>query len=450
MYKYSSFQEMLQKRQSDPSGNAIAYFDGTNVVFLSNKDFCQRVFDFEQTAKKDKVGCVAIVEEKSADMLVHFFGYVLAGVRTCIIDSNEPIEKISQIFDTLKPEKALFSQSFEQSEIKNLGWHLSKEKTLPLKEEGEVIFFTSGTSGPSKGVVLTSKSLVTSAFAGQSMLPCSKSDIILSMLPYSHVFGFVCTLLWPLCYGATAAIGRGMRHLLEDPNLFKPTILPVIPSLGMMLLSRNALNQEIKTILVGAGPLPHQAVSLFQANHIGLAFGYGLTETSSGVAISVNAKDPYAMSPCPGNEFKIENDGSISIRSESVMKGYIGEDIANPLKDGWLSTNDVGFIDRNGNIHINGRKDDILVLDNGTKFDCIAAEARLGDILPQVDIAFKKNDNHICLVWFSKVGNEDLLVNQAVDEFNASQPIYAKISEVAKLDHPIPRTQTGKIKRFML
>jgi long-subunit acyl-CoA synthetase (AMP-forming) len=259
-------------------------------------------------------------------------------------------------------------------------------------------------------------------------------------------------LLWPLCYKACAALGRGLRHILDDPAFFKPTIIPAIPSLAVALLLHKAINKEAKTILVGAGPLPKMALAGFKESHLRLALGYGLTETSSGVAISVDSADPYAMDFCPGNDFRIESDGSIDIKSEALMKGYLNnrEATAEAIKDGWLLTNDLGFIDKDNKLHVIGRKDDILILANGTKFDCNEAEEKLLPMLAGLDFAIRKNKEELEIVYFSHDPKTREKVEKALAFFNSQQPLFAKISLVKPQDTPLARTRTGKIIRHLL
>ena len=127
------------------------------------------------------------------------------------------------------------------------------------------------------------------------MLSCGPGDIVGSFLPLSHVFGFVCTLLWPLAYGACAALGRGYRHLLDDAFYYHLTILPAVPTLLYFLHAHGALNLELKTILVGAGPADPDTLRSLSQSGIQVSFGYGLTETASGLAISTGKENPFAM-----------------------------------------------------------------------------------------------------------------------------------------------------------
>ena len=90
------------------------------------------------------------------------------------------------------------------------------------------------------------------------MLPCGEGDVILSLLPLSHVFGFVCSMLWGLAYGAAIALGRGVRHMFDDCKYFNPTILPAVPSLMEILYRKQVLNKGLRVVLIGAAPLSQE------------------------------------------------------------------------------------------------------------------------------------------------------------------------------------------------
>ena len=313
--------------------------------------------------------------------------------------------------------------------------------------EGRLIFFTSGTTGSSKAVVLTSESLLCSSFSGQSMLPCGPGDIILSLLPFSHVFGFVCTMLWGLTYGATIALGRGTRYLLSDCEFFKPTILPVVPSLLKMLMQQHALPASLKVVLVGAAPLDAVSVKALQNVGMKVYLGYGLTETSSGIAITQDQKDPFALYPCPGADIRIEPNGEISVATPCMMQGYLdfsetvredaGSDEAEnndnsayvlghpiiPVEGGRLYTGDLGSLDTRGALCLTGRKKDMLVL------------------------LILKQDRPFLVIGDSEE-NVPENIDSLLAEFNDKRAMGFRISGVINYGGPLPRTATGKIRRW--
>ena len=137
---------------------------------------------------------------------------VQAGLQVALVDPLMPNGVMEPLLRSVDADCAWSSNPARQEEI---------EKTLAPKSKPAygahgVLFFTSGTTSFSKAVVLTDESLMSSAFNGSSLLPLSPDDTLLCLLPLSHVFGFVCGLLWGLSCGATVALGRGPRYYASD------------------------------------------------------------------------------------------------------------------------------------------------------------------------------------------------------------------------------------------
>jgi long-subunit acyl-CoA synthetase (AMP-forming) len=322
------------------------------------------------------------------------------------------------------------------------------------KGEGELLFFTSGTTSRSKIVRLTSQSFCTSAWSGQSMLACGEGDIILSVLPLSHVFGFVCSMLWGFAYGATIALGRGVRHMVDDTLFFKPTILPAVPTLIGAMLKFDTINPELKVALIGAAPCTPEVTAALRAKGIDVYLGYGLTETSSGIAITQDLDEPEALYPCPGADFKIEEDGEVTIATPCMMQGYIG---AEPMFDGdRFFTGDLGWFDEKGRLHLKGRKKDVLLMPDGTKIFCPEYEEDLMEKTGLPDLGVTMKDGRAVLVAGSLTDDpaiaEDLRskVLKTVGEYNRSLQRSQQIYDVIVRKEALPRTATGKLKRYEL
>ena len=362
-------------------------------------------------------------------------------------------------------------------------------ETAPFDSASRVLFFTSGTTSRSRTVILTDRSLAESAYSGQCMLACGEGDVILSMLPLSHVFGFVCGMLWGLAYGAAIALGRGLRHLIDDALYFRPTILPAVPSMIDALIRFDRLNPELRTALIGAAPLSEQSVRLLQEKGTAVYLGYGLTETSSGIAITQDQSDPYALYPCPGADIRVEPDGEVSVATPCMMEGYLGEgfpapagiphaigdsaqnvpgDGAAPSTPRRFYTGDIGVVDENGILRLTGRKKDILVLSDGTKIFCPEYEADLAKLLGTAELA-------VCLFR----GRPVLVVGEAggpqgntqagrqgdasgslqalkkrmehiLAEYNRALPRSRQLTDVLCIGRSLPRTPIGKLRRWEL
>lgn len=314
------------------------------------------------------------------------------------------------------------------------------------EEEGDLVFFTSGTGSLQKGAVLSSSSLCCSAWNGQSMLACGPQDIILCLLPLSHVFGFVCGLLWGLAYGSAIALGRGRRHLLDDCSTFAPTILPAVPSLAAALLHAGALNEQLRVVLIGAAPCPEQLAEEMRQRQIDIRDGYGLTETASGLAIAESSADPSLLSLCPDTRIRIAEDGELWVKTPCLMKGYLKE--PSPLVDGWLPTGDLCRAEGDRKIRIIGRRKAMLVLKDGTKIWCPEYEEEMSRLLNGAETAMILEQDLPTLIIHGSVTDE--MAARAAAQFNAHRPRSQQIAQWKLRSEPLPRTATGKLQRWIL
>ena len=313
-----------------------------------------------------------------------------------------------------------------------------------------ILFFTSGTTSSSRAVVLTGTSLVKAAWNGSWSLPLRRDDILLCLLPLDHVFGFVCGILWGLNCGCTVALGRGRRHLGDDGMFFQPTVVSLVPALFSFWLRRRLFPDSLRQILIGGAACDPALIARAREIGLNVAFGYGLSETSSGAAISVN-EDPAAMSVCIADEIMLADDGEILIRSEAcMMQGYYRDPVhtAEVLRDGVLHTGDLGSFDDRGRLHIIGRRKEMIVLEDGTKIFLPEYEKMLGDALGDQEAALVMKNNRLVLVYGGS--RTKMEVDEILDKVMRDVPYSHRIQDVVMLGHTLPRTANGKVRRYLI
>ena len=508
MQMYHLFRDLFKVWSTD-FGTAVLY--GNDQKSISYAELADMIRNAESEIRLSGIRSELIVTDHEPATLIRIFACVISGCDVILIDENMPDETLFALASMAGAESIYASDSDLQEELCEAcgcapRWYQAGDENCQSSaaglqagdenrqssaaglqagddscrlssgidddHEGRLIFFTSGTTGSSKAVVLTSESLLCSSFSGQSMLPCGPGDIILSLLPFSHVFGFVCTMLWGLTYGATIALGRGTRYLLSDCEFFKPTILPVVPSLLKMLMQQHALPASLKVVLVGAAPLDAVSVKALQNVGMKVYLGYGLTETSSGIAITQDQKDPFALYPCPGAYISIEPDGEISVATPCMMQGYLdfsetiredaGSDEAEnndnsvyvlghpiiPVEGGRLYTGDLGSLDTRGALCLTGRKKDMLVLPDGTKIFCPEYEEELSGLIGLSDLTVILKQDRPFLVIGDSGGNVPENIDSLLAEFNEKRAMGLRICGVLSYGKPLPRTATGKIRRW--
>ena len=387
--------------------------------------------------------CLAVFADGSYECVVTIFAAVRAGLQVVMLDENTP-DAVAPVLLRYTDADAVWSADGEREE------ELAPNLTAGVSQgAGQLLFFTSGTTEQAKAVILTEQSFCSSAWNGSQMLPLQPGDVLLNLLPLGHVFGFVCGLLWALACGAAAALGRGPRHYADDCQYFRPTALSAVPALLGFLLQHDLFNDELELVLIGAGSCPMPLIQKAKLLGVQVSFGYGLTETSSGVAISTGG-DPYAMDVCPDDFITIAEDGEILIEVPScMMKGYYKReaDTRAVLRDGVLYTGDLGYFDDEGRLHITGRKKDILVLTDGTKIFLPEYEGRLMAALGTPELAVYLEKGVPALIIQADAAREAEL-REKLKPLMAELPRGQQIGRIYFTDQPMPRTATGKVKRW--
>ena len=283
-------------------------------------------------------------------------------------------------------------------------------------EDDAIIIFTSGTTGTSKGVLLSQKNIASAINSSSAMLEFHKEDVLLSVLPTHHTYEMTCGILTPIMVGATVCINDSMKYLLKNFKIFKPTVLILVPlfvttvykriwdtakknnqekklkrgiavsgvlrhagiDLRKMLFSQvtAAFGGKLKKVVCGGASLAPEYVKGFDDVGINLVQGYGITECSPLISVCPFHWKKYASVGLAvyGVEVRIDKEnpedaeGEIVVRGDNIMKGYYkAPDLTREAidEDGWFKTGDIGYIDEDGFIYITGRKKNIIILDNG-------------------------------------------------------------------------------------
>ena len=465
--KYNSFTEVLRSfSQIDPDRPLLIYEEGGAPVKKSRADFAASVLARAEEMRTFGMTCLGVLCDGSLDCVETIFASAVAGLQTVLLDENAD--------DTLLQEQIKQTDidilwSSDPDLVEELTPYLTDGITPRTEsrdssvEGSDILFFTSGTTASSKAVVLTDRSLLAAAYNGSCMLPLSPDDTLLCMLPLNHVFGFVCGLLWGMECGSAVALGRGARYYTQDFEFYKPTVLSAVPLLLSFLVQHKLMNSELRLVLVGAGDCSPLLLNSAVQQGVQISFGYGLTETSSGVAISVpgsSSFDPFALQICPEDTVALASDGEILISSPScMMKGYYKhpEDTAAVLKGNLLFTGDIGKWDENGRLHVIGRKKEILVLADGTKIFLPEYEARIMAALPGRDFTVLERDGKPVLLLVDKESStwpeemRELSRSMVQEELRGAMsqlPRGQQLSEILFTDKPLPRTATGKVKRW--
>ncbi len=272
------------------------------------------------------------------------------------------------------------------------------------------IIFTMGTTVEAKGAMLTHGGFISNVQAVAKALPPTDTERILSALPLYHALSFSCSLLMALYSGTTAIYVNALRPttLLKTMREAKTTAFIGVPRLFQMLqgtIERQATREDtpgetlaekaqavmggqIRVLVSGGASLSDAIYDGFQKFGMVLYQGYGMTETAP--VLSVN---PYLKSKrgsvgpaVEGVELQIENPdsegiGEIIAKGPSTMKGYYRNPDATEkaIRDGWLYTGDLGYMDADGYLYLTGHCKDIIVPASGKNIYPVELEALYRD-----------------------------------------------------------------------
>ncbi len=439
--RFQSFDEMIRYRvDRAPSAPAFRVERGGAAAGISYADFYDAVLRRARELRACGKTSLAVFCDGSYECVTEIFAAVHAGLQVALLNDAAEEAQLRRVdADLLWGDDELVAE-FSAALTGGV-----------LDGKGRILFFTSGTTAKNKAVALTEQSLCASAYNGGALLPLKESDVLMCMLPLDHVFGFVCGLLWGLSCGACVALGRGQRHYFDDLKFFRPTALSAVPMLLGFLWQKQLLNPELELILIGAGDCPPQLPRALKADGRRVSFGYGLTETSSGVALSLG-DDPYAMTVCPDACVTVAEDGELLIEDPPcMMQGYYKDPDATAavLKDGVLFTGDLGRFDEQGLLHITGRKKEMLVQPDGTKIFLPEYEQSLRAALDGRDFAVV-GDGGAPVLILSGREDETETVRAALLPIMRELPLNRRLKAIRFINDPLPRTATGKIKRWEL
>lgn len=438
--RYQNFADMLITISKEVPERPVFFYDDHGLKNITWEGFHFAVQAKETELKLTHKTCLGILCENSLACMIELFAANMIGMQIVMLDPVVPAP--------------LLIKQIQETDVDMLwGNDLRRKELAPFlttgctEGKGKILFFTSGTTNSAKAVVLTDASLMQSAWNGGDLLPLENNDILLDVLPLHHVFGFVCGLLWGMTAKASIALGRGPRHYLDDCSFYHPTAVSLVPMLLGFLLKHDLLNPELRLVLVGAGGCPPELLEGVTQKGIRVSFGYGLTETSSGVALSLG-KDPMAMTVCRDDTITLADDGEILIQAPTcMMQGYYKDqkDTDAVIKDGILHTGDLGRFDEHHLLYITGRKKEMLVLLDGTKIFLPEYESPIKKLLG-TDEAAVVLQHDVPVLAIDELRETEDKVKAKLNDLMKTLPRGHQLSAIIPLHHPLPRTAAGKVK----
>lgn len=378
------------------------------------------------------------------------------------------------------------------------------------------LLFTSGTTGKAKGVMLSHKNITSNVVNMSRREKLGDNFVVLSILPTHHTFENTCVDWTTFYQGKTLAICEGIKHISKNMNEVKANCMVGVPlvfekihksmmkqaeSTGQLEKLKNAINLSrrmklynnpaitkrmfksiheslgghMQQFIAGGAAIDPQVILDFEAMGIPMMQGYGMTECSPIIAVNQNN---YSIAesvgrPMHGTTVKIDNPdsdgvGEIVCKSPSVMLGYYEDPEATEevLRDGWLYTGDLGYMDENGFLYVTGRKKTVIVTKGGKNIfpeeieevlkqnDLIkevlvhgVTDKRIGNVAVTADI---QPNFPLLKERYGEMDSSEIyhFFKDLVDKVNDTLPSYKAIKRVNIREKDFEMTTTGKIKRY--
>ncbi|MDD5432535.1 MAG: PEP-CTERM/exosortase system-associated acyltransferase [Candidatus Omnitrophica bacterium] len=357
-----------------------------------------------------------LVEEELQERVFHCNPKILICDKNNLEKASSLIKEIKKYISVIVVDDAEVSEQIHNSSNQE-----RSGQTLPFKNQAAVYFFTSGTSGPSKVVMLSHRNLISNASGIAKVGSLKTTDSFICLLPFYHSYALMTTCILPLLFGAKITFPPTMnpKDLRECMNLAHVTVLTGVPQIfsvfhhrikdslnklpvlkrlflrvvmevswalrkylkvnlsGVLLKElHNSFSPNLRVMITGGAHLDKEITLDFFKWGFTLLEGYGLSETSPIVAW--NSPGNYRIGSVgkllPGVQVKLfqldrQGAGEITIKGPNVMLGYYQnpEITSRSLLGGWFLSGDIGYFDKEGYLYILGRRDELVVLSSGKK-----------------------------------------------------------------------------------
>ncbi len=324
------------------------------------------------------------------------------------------------------------------------------------------IMYTSGTTGKPKGVLQTFGNHFYSAVSSALNLGLSPADKWLCVAPIFHISGFS-IIMRGLIYGMTVRLVEKFRaeeieRILANETV---TIMSVVPFMLKKLIQQQNktnthYNSAFRCMLLGGGTIDRETLEACLQRSIPVVQCYGMTETCSQI-VALRSADALLKlgsvgQPLFSTQLKLSKDGEILLKTPALTPGYLNlpDKLPSKMIDGWYRTGDIGHLDKEGYLYIDGRADEMLISGGENIFpqeveqvyqrypqiNEVAVVGQNDSVWGQVPVAFVVSDRRLSTTKLMNYGYEHLARYKVPQQ-------YIFVSE-------LPKNASGKIRRFML
>jgi len=492
----------------------------TRGITITYRELGNHVSQYSQVLANRDIKKVAIFAENRIEWAYAFFAAWENGCIVVPIDFLAALDDVAYIINDCQPEVIFTSANNKESLSKvleklhyNPEIHVLGEIELSATSNAEIwdgpsdvektalIIYTSGTTGSPKGVMLFFNNLEANIVAVTKEVEIYNPDRqVLALLPLHHIFPLIGSMVVPLHIGATMVMSPSMQSsdLLETlknnqvvimigvPRLYEllykglsakinssfvaKTMFAIVRRFHSKKLSKKVFKKvhdgfggHLEVMVAGGAALNKEVGQFFKDMGFEILEGFGMTEAAPMITFTRpgNLRIGSPGQALPSMKIEIR-DGEIVAKGPNIMQGYYNrpEETAEVIKDGWLHTGDLGYIDKKGYLFITGRKKEIIVLSNGKNINPVELEYKLEkvcDCIREAAVFIKNEQLHALIVpnfqVLSEKGIKDpetYFRNEVFPPFNLELSSYKRIMQFTLVRDELPRTRLGKLQRFKL
>ena len=442
---------------------------------------------------------IAVIGTTSYPWLTAYFGTVNSGSVVVPLDVNLSAEDVCDlihrsdstvlVYDEARKDVAAIAkercpqlkilismQQQDHNEQAYAFWKLLEEHRgsfdyMPDPDQLCTIMFTSGTTGKSKGVMLTHRNVAENATCLDMKIP--ERIVIMTVLPIHHAYCLSMDILKGVSLGAVICINDSLMRVAKNIKLFKPEMILMVPLmietmakkleeaalLPAKIVKNQVFGKQFHTICSGGAYLDPSYIDLFAKYDIIIQQGYGMTECSPVISTTQkwNIRKDAVGQLLPNCQAKTV-DGELWVKGSSVMQGYykMPEETAETLEDGWLKTGDLGYVDEDGFVYLTGRKKNLIITKNGENVspeeleNTLSTNRLVGEVLVREHNGVIEAEIYPDQDYVKKKRIKDVKASlqEVIDEYNRTAAPQKKIYSLIVRDTEFEKTTTRKIKRF--
>ena len=472
--------------QEFPDHVAIRYVaeDGKTVVEKKYREYAQdirRMVAYLKAEVPDIKGQrIVLLSRNCYEFCVASFGIILAGGVLVTLNQKKTWEELEYELGLVEPALILNDGIDYGCRAELEAAYGPKLRPMDCYKEtapGELtncvghddlmmLMFTSGTTGRSKGVMLSERNMcaslhtysevaenwITNRLPAGQKLPLSH----MTLLPLFHMACFVCVMSYPPA-GWTLNLCGDIRDFYRDLGLMHSDVMASAPMLVETIYNDmkrgrvSRLNGLWDLCCSSAALDPRMLLELAQNGFV-VNQCYGMTETFGDGILNFTQVEKHMSAvgkPDDHVQYKLDETGEICIKGDCVMLGYYKDPEATAEvidADGWFHTGDLARMDEEGYYYITGRKKNLIILASGENVSPEELEKKLALCPAIIECIVKEKGQKICAVVFCPEDKQEE-VRAFVTEVNRSLPLYKRISSVEFTAEPLPRNALGKLLR---